>query len=235
MNEKENIFCIEYDVNGCLTKLKNLNDRYEMNWVLGQNLWGTVLAPDGIQVRKEHRITERNTLEEQYVFLNHTDFPIYLKETDLGIVLQLADSYDDARTCMERRCHTHIWCGKEAAWIKAVRMSGMAPNLGLGIKKGSICSYSVIRDEKKLSNDRGSFVLHPQLKKLLPNETYEICWELFWYADDKDFADKLMDLIGIPVVWLEQATLQKGETTHFVVRGKGIPSDISFESDLQIR
>ena len=116
------LFQIKYDENGNVESLKNVEDRYQMNWSVGEIPWGTVKSPKEIHVSKNYQITENGNLQESYIFKNETAFPVYFKEIDLGVFLSVPDSYVDSDECMQRHCHTHIWCGGEASWIKAVRI-----------------------------------------------------------------------------------------------------------------
>lgn len=224
-------FKFEYTEKGCLKNLQNNKDIYEMNWVAGEIPWGTAEIPEGVSISRMHRVTERDTLEESFLFTNSTQFPVFFKETDIGIYLSLPDSYEEAGECMLRHCHTHLWCGKEAAWIMALRMSGIGPHLGLILRKGSIASYSVRRNNEKLSNDRGSFLLHPEVTHLLPGESYELRWELFWFERQEEFQKKLLEYENMPVVIMKQCTFFQGENAEICVEGKGKPFEIEVICD----
>ncbi len=217
----ESKFELQYDENGDLILLRNKGDVWQMNWVEGQVPWGTTTAPKGIEVTKERGVTLEGNYRESYVFENCTEFPVYFKETDLGIAVALPDSYVDADECMKRHCHAHIWCGGEVSYIKAVRMSGIGPHLGMVLKEGSLDGYSIQRDVKKSSNDRGDFILHPKLDVLQPKERYEICMEWFWFESKRDFEAGLKEEHGLPVVEMGQCTYFLGEEISFHIRGKG--------------
>lgn len=225
----KNLFDVKYDENDCLALLQNVEDTNQMNWAQGEIPWGTVKLPKGMTVVKSHRITEKGTLEERYAFKNMSKFPIYIKECDLGIYLSLPDSYVDADECMARHCHTHIWCGGEASWIKALRMSGIGPHLGMVLRKGSLESYSIARDTAKSSNDRGSFLLHPDVSVLQSGESYEICWEWFWFDNPESFMEILIEHGVFPVVLLEQSTYFVGDKATFRIKGKGKAECISVQ------
>lgn len=215
------LFQIKYDENGNVESLKNVEDRYQMNWSVGEIPWGTVKSPKEIHVSKNYQITENGNLQESYIFKNETAFPVYFKEIDLGVFLSVPDSYVDSDECMQRHCHTHIWCGGEASWIKAVRMSGIAPHLGMMLRKGSLKSYSIERDFAKSSNDRGSFLLHPSIDVLQPREEYVLCFEWFWFQNPGDFEKILIKQENFPVTCMEQSTYFIGEKALFYIKGKG--------------
>ena len=143
------------------------NDRYQMNWVEGN--------------------TKGDIVREEYSFTNHTDKHIFTRLTDIGIYATFNDDYEGARVCMTQRCHTHIWCGGEVSYVMALRMGGEAPHMGLILTEGSLGGYSVERDIKRGSNDRGDFILHPEPFSLAPGETYQICWTLFPHNGKEDF------------------------------------------------
>lgn len=223
----ESFFEIKYDEQGCITSLRNKSDVNEMNWAEGEIPWGTVKLPKEIEIEKRRRITESGELEERYIFKNNTQFPIYFKETDLGIYLSLPDSYVDSDECMRRHCHTHIWCGKEVSWLKALRMSGIGPHLGMILRKGSLESYSIKRNEQKSSNDRGSFLIHPAVEVLQAGEAYEICWEWFWFEQAEAFESILLEKDNFFVTDMEQCTYFIGEKATFQLKGKGSLSSVS--------
>lgn len=223
----DNYFDIQCDEQGCITLLRNKTDVNRMNWAQGEIPWGTVKLPEGMEVEKKHRITEEGVLEERYLFRNKTDYPIYFKETDIGIYISLPDSYVDSDECMKRHCHTHIWCGQEASWIKALRMSGIGPHLGMALKKGSLKNYSIRRNEQKSSNDRGSFLLHPEIETLQAGESYEICWEWFWFDKAEGFEQILLEKENVLLTDMQQCTYFIGEKAVFQIRGKGSPKTVS--------
>lgn len=74
----------------------------------------------------------------------------------------MPDQYEDSKTSLIRRCHTHLFCGKDVSWICALRMGGEAPHLGMVVTEGSLAAYSVRRNLLRQSNDRGCFYLHPE-------------------------------------------------------------------------
>lgn len=222
----KDLFVTEYDSHGCLRSLINPLDPYQMDWVQKGSLWGEAKLPQGISVRREHWITEKGTLRESFCFTNETRFPIYFTETDLGIYVAYPDNYTDAWECMVRRCHTHVWCGGEASWIMALRMNGAGPHLGLMLREGSIGSYSIRRKEERSSNDRGEFLLHPELDCLFPGESYVLSWELFWFQEREAFKKTLEGSWEKPIVCLDQATFFPGESAQIQILYDKKPSEI---------
>lgn len=161
-------------------------DVYKMNWIEGNTEWGTVkcTVPLTVNVKSEKN---GDILKESYVFTNNTDKDIFTKLTDIGIYTPFNDDYTTAKECMTNKCHTHIWCGDDVAYIMALRMGGGPANLGLVLTEGSIRGYSVERDLKRMSNDRGDFILHPAPFSLAPKESYTVSWTLFPHTGKNDF------------------------------------------------
>lgn len=211
----------ESNENGNLNRLCHSGDIFRMNWADGEIPWGSIQAPEGVKYRVERNITADGNLEERFIFQNESSYPVYFKENDLGIFISLPDRYTKADECMKKNCHTHIWCGDEASWIKAVRMSGIGPHLGMALRKGGLRGYSIRRNETMLSNDRGSFLLHPNLDVLYPEEEYELCMEWFWYNKADDFREKLLEFENFPVISADQCTYFEGEDIRFRIMGKG--------------
>lgn len=207
----DNIFEVVYDENsGGISLLKNRNDEFSMNWVEGNAIWGTVkdskleefkLTETGMTAELSHkkfkirveRILKDNKLTERYTFINDFTYPVFANKGEIGIYATFNDSYDSADICMTNRCNTHIWCGRNTAWVNALKMGKSDINLGLVLTKGSIDCYSIERDLEKASNDRGDFILHPQAFSLEPNESYTVEWEIFFHNGTEDFNEKLSE------------------------------------------
>lgn len=186
-------------------------DPSDMNWIEGKKKWGETVVPDGISVSVDRQFTKEGNFQETYTFTNSTRFPMFFPKTDIGVYATFNDNYQEASTCLGQRCHTHIFCGGQAAYVMALRMSGRGPHLGLKVIEGSIEAYSVERDLEQRSNDRGDFILHPGIGKLEPGESARVVWELFWYETREDFVQNLLDTPGFPVVLQDQCTWFTGE------------------------
>ena len=222
----ENTFEMTEDENGGLSFLGSTQDVYRMNWVEGSRRWGSVCCPQGIAHTVERKLLDNGNLQETYGFTNTSDFPVFIRKTDIGIYTTFNDNYEDADVCMKMRCHTHIFCGGNSSWVMALRMGGEAPHLGLVLTEGSLSCYGVERKasaqgrEENLSNDRGDFILYPEMEELLPGESSQIVWELFWFQDRKDFAEQLLGHKGFMVMETKQCTIIKGEQIRFTVRAR---------------
>lgn len=224
--KKQYEFMMKEDAEKRLDFLGSRGDPAEMNWVQGNRKWGTVICPDTLTVKTDRHLTENGRLQESYRFTNVTGFPVVPQITEVGIYVTFHDNYEAAAECMERRCHTHLFCGEEMSYVQAFRMGGRPPHLGLQLVKGSIVSYSIEREEEKRSDDRGDFILHPEFLSIEPGETVEIVWELFWFEDQKDFEDKLLEKRGFALVAAENMTFFPGERMRFEIRMHGEPDTV---------
>lgn len=169
-----------------MKELINRNDRYKMNWAEGSTEWGTVKAPEGLDVSVTSEQQE-DVIIETFLFTNRTDRDIFTSLKDISIYTPFPDDYPDAGTCMTNRCHAHIWCGGNISYVMALRMGGEAPHLGLVLTQGSLGGYSVERDSARRSNDRGDIILHPSPASLAPGESFSVSWTLFWHDGISDF------------------------------------------------
>ena len=169
------------------------DDIYKMNWIEGETEWGTVKCSDGISVKTE---SERSgdIITERYIFTNTTDKYIFTDLDSISIYTPFNDDYTDSKTCITNRCHTHLFCGNDISYVMALRMGGEAPHLGLVLTRGSIGGYSVERDTRRMSNDRGDFILHPSPQVMAPGCSFEIEWKLFSHCGKIDFYDRAKKL-----------------------------------------
>lgn len=210
-------FVLRENPDGYMMYLGNKDDLKEMNWIEGENLWGEVLCPESLEVRITREYTYEGNLRETYVFKNITEFPVFIKKTDIGIYTTFNDNYQEAEKCLDYKCHTHIFCGDNAAYIMALRMSGKGSHLGLKLVQGNIHTYSIERDKTQRSDDRGDFILHPAIEKINPGEIIMIQWELFWFDSKDAFYNELLATPYFPVVLMNQSTYFIGEEIFFRV------------------
>ncbi len=88
----------------------------------------------------------------------------------LGFHFRCSTADTDSVTCRDYRCHAHVFCGENTSYIMALRMGGAAPHLGMVLTKGSLSAYSIERDLKLQSNDRGCFWLGSSAQEFAPGE-----------------------------------------------------------------
>uniref|UniRef100_UPI0006D25307 hypothetical protein n=1 Tax=Clostridium sp. NkU-1 TaxID=1095009 RepID=UPI0006D25307 len=207
-NTSEN-FKIELNNGGKIISLLHPRDKYQMNWVRGTNTWGSIRTELDLSVDITRKFTEKGAFRETYTFTNDTKYDICAVGTMLGIYTTFPDYYTDSVICTTTCCNTHIWCGGASSYICALRMGGGDINLGLVLVEGSLKGYSVERDIKNSSNERGDFILHPDNIHLKPGQSYTISWELFWFEDKANFEEKISDYKDFITI----------SSDHFVVLG----------------
>lgn len=78
-------FLVRWDRKGRLVSLQNSRDEAGMNWVKGEQVWGTVICEPELTMEVNRHFTERGTLAECYTFRNETDFDIWTLGTQVGI------------------------------------------------------------------------------------------------------------------------------------------------------
>lgn len=165
-------------------------DPYRMNWLRPDYEYGQVKTPKELEWEVENR-REGDVLYTKIRLTNPGKKPYFADAGSIGIAFPLPDSYEDAQTCLTRRCHTHIFCGRDVSYICALRMGGQPPHLGMVLTEGSLECYSVERDLSRMSNDRGCFWLHPGPMQFDAGETKRISWKIFPHQGKEDFLRRL--------------------------------------------
>ena len=147
-----------------------------------------VLREGTLEIHSCYSFAENGALRVTNRVSSLSDNDIFLERGEWGIAMPFADEYPDAKTCMTHRCHTHIWCGLEgASYICCLKMGEEPDNLGVLVTKGGWESYSQLGVD---SNDRGCFVLNPDVRVLCPGETYVLEYEIFPCTGKEDFLKK---------------------------------------------
>lgn len=154
---------------------------------------------------------------ETYTFRNTGKQPLRL--TDIEVNTPFNDNYPDAKTCVGRRCHAHIWAAGTAGYVCAMRMGAYAPHLGLMMTSGSLQGYSIKeRDQKKgSSNTRGVICLDPSDASLAPGKTYTFSWRIFPHMGMDDFYAQMLKRGGIQCT-ADRYVAQKGEKFTITLR-----------------
>ncbi len=200
-------------------------DPHRMNWVEGAKEWGTVVCKKGLEAKCEQTEAD-GVITERYTFTNTTEQVIFTSLFDISIYATFNDEYLNGSDCITNRCHAHVFCGGEVSWVLALRMGGFGPHLGLVLTEGSLGSYSVERDLKRMSNDRGDIILHPSPAVLEPGQTLTVEWRLFWHDGKEDFFRKAMELDPRFVrIDAERYVLFEGEPIRLTIRGAKALSD----------
>lgn len=220
------------ETDGTVAALRYPGDPDGMNWVEGTAAFGMVQGAQVVSVEKTahgvHAVYEtphlRITVDrelrgerycERYRFEDRLDVDVFFNRGKVGIYTTFNDNYDRAGVCMTQKCHTHIWCGRNSSYIRAVKMGPFPVGLGLVLTEGSLDTYSIANREQT-SNDRGDFVLHPAVFNLRPGEKMTVAWELFWF-EDGHFFDAIEKYDSVLTVDAPQYTVFEGEEIAFSV------------------
>lgn len=192
-------------------------DPYGMNWFRDDYTYAGTLTPEGMEASVTHE-KQGDVLKTKVVFKNVTDKPIFTSKTTVGIRFPLEDRYEGSEICLKRRCHAHIFCGENISYISALRMGGEAPHLGMLLTEGSLAGYSVERNLKKSSNDRGCFILHLSPMELLPGEESVLSWVIFPHEGKEDFYEKAASFGKFLRAEASSYVLYQGESCHITVK-----------------
>lgn len=157
---------------------------------------------------------ENGNFREEYTLKNDSETEIFLPEGEFGIYTTFNDSYHDVDTCLKGRCHAHFWLAGESSCVNGVKMSAKPPHIALVLTEGVLSSYSVQRDIRELSNDRGDFILHPSEIVIAPHGEYRLSWEIFFHNDD-DLFDRLKQYDTFINIQAEEYTLFPNEPLKF--------------------
>ncbi len=175
------------------------------------------------------RTVEGNRLREEYVFTNRLSADVFVPRGGIGIYTPFNDSYEKASVSMRLRCNTHIWCGGACSWVNAVKMGPCDFGLALVLTEGSLDSYSVERDLSQGSNDRGDFLLHPSMVRLLPGESFTVAWELFFY-ETGHFEEAIAGYESVILTEADRYVLFEGEPISFSLSRPGARVSLDGES-----
>ncbi len=173
---------------------------------------GTSCETNGVRVSVSRR-TDGGDVVERYTFTNLSPNDVTLG--NVGIFTPFNDNYTaGALVCMTNRCHAHVWAGGCAAWVKAMRMNGAAPHLGLVVTEGAIDDYDQWErgPEKGWSQTRGVLALAPRVGSLAPGASASVAWRIFAH-DGKDFDAQLLTRGGT-VVASDRYVYEVGETAR---------------------
>lgn len=187
----------------------------------------------GFTVTVERRLVGE-ALEESYTFASTgfgRDHTIGgLGSCEWGLYLPFNDNYPDSETCTTRRCNAHLWCGGASSWVRAQRMGGPGPHLGLVLTEGGWAGYSVQeRDLNVGSNVRGVFLVHPDRVTVPAGGSTRIAWRLFWHEGWDDFWRQAQQVPGFVRLSASQLSITNGE--NLVVRAEGAAADAAWDLD----
>ena len=230
--------------NGGLSSLVINGDSYEMNWVEGEKTFGVPFLElqtqfnrfEGLELKEVVidgdickavysngyvvvDVVRKNSdkYTETYTFTNISSNEIFFASDRIGVDMPFNDNYEDAETCLTRKCNTHIWCGEDSAYVMALRMGASDLNLGMCLTSGSICGYTQTTPAYA-KNDRGDFTLNFTPFSLMPGESYVFSHEMFVFADRNDFYTKARNYSRFIDVTMNHQTVFLGE--KLVIKAK---------------
>lgn len=157
---------------------------------------------------------------EKYEFTNQGKESVSL--TEMGIFTPFNDNYPDAKTCVNSRCHAHVWTGGNSAYVYALRMGAYAPHLGLVLTQGRISDYEIWHrgNDKGNSQTRGIIALCPDDMTLKPGKSESIEWKIFAHGGKQDFCDKASAL-GCRILSADSYLVAPGQTVAISdIKGK---------------
>ncbi|MBR5515529.1 MAG: hypothetical protein IKU52_04935 [Clostridia bacterium] len=258
------MFNIKYNAeNGGLESLIIKGDEYEMNWVESQtatfgvpyiklqvafnrfmgfeidsvninnDICNAVYSNPCVRIEVKRENSEK--YREEYTITNTSPNELFFPMGDLGIDMPFNDNYEDAETCLTKRCNTHLWCGENSSYIMALRMGASVLNTGLMVTKGSIGGYTQITPPYA-KNDRGDFRLDFSPFSLLPGESYTFSHEMFVFADKADFYSKIREYENFIYVDPDEYTVfldkyidikcyYKGKIKDFKISANGVDAN----------
>lgn len=187
-------------------------DPKQMNWLREDFPYARVKCPPEFSAEVHHE-KEEDVLITTVTITYHGTHPYFTNQGSFAISLPLQDRYTDSVTCRDYRCHAHVFCGENTSYIMALRMGGAAPHFGMVLTKGSLSGYSIERDLKLQSNDRGCFWLHPSPTKFAPGDAITLEWKIFPHEGRMDFGEKLKAFPQTILVNAEHYVVYPGESS----------------------
>ena len=191
-------------------------DPKQMNWLREDFPYAEVKCPPEFSAEVQNE-KDGDVLTTKIVISYNGAHPYFTNAGSIGVSFPLQDRYTDSVTCRDYRCHAHVFCGENTSYIMALRMGGAAPHLGMVLTKGSLAAYSIERDLKLQSNDRGCFWLHPSAQEFAPGDTMTLEWKVFPHQGRKDFREKLRAFSQAIRVDAEQYVIYPGETSKVTI------------------
>lgn len=200
-------------------------DSKKMNWFREDYPYAEVKCPEEFSWEVFHE-QQGDELTTTVAITNNSKHPYFTNKGSIGISFPLPDMYTESSICMNYRCHAHIHCGENTSYIMALRMGGDAPHLGMVLTEGSLSGYSIERDLKQSSNDRGCFWLHPSPKEFAAGEVMHISWKIFPHEGKEDFRKKLKEFSSVIQVEAERYIIYPGEKTAIKIFPSAEPKEV---------
>lgn len=194
-----------------MTFMSMKDDPAIMNWIIPANgtiypwindkkyEWGTIKKdiPQGdkkisVTTTMRRYLLGYNIVEE-FTIENKSQVPVDISQ--LSICTPWNARYLSIDSVKAKRCTVEVFQksdGHEASCVKATRINGKGPHVGLVIKHGDISGY-VTGDCNDLSDQStcGIMYMIPEKIMLQPKKKYILEWHIFSYNDTEDFWKKI--------------------------------------------
>lgn len=135
-----------------------------------------------------------------------------VKITSLAVSTPWRDVYESEGVAHETAVHAHISATGAQAWVLVKPMHGRAPFLGLTVREGRVCAYSVeARNQFTGSDVRGHVLLHvtdqarhpmafggQAAVTLPPGASYHLAWDIAWYENEAEFLAVAESTVRVP-------------------------------------
>lgn len=167
-----------------------------------------VFRAEDFEVKTVYSFNAEGNIVVRNEIANRKDVEAFLLKGQMGFNVCFYDDYKDSLTCVNSRCHTHIQCGGDMSYICLFKMGGGKINLGIKTLKGGFSAYEQL-DCK--SNDRGYFIVYPDVNEISPDKPYVLEYEIFVHKGRADFIKQLKNTDGYPYIEFEENTLFRGE------------------------
>lgn len=204
-----------------LTRRIHGNQPVDMNLIsfIEEADWAKVVwRLDYLEVETEYSFTKEGNMRVSNRFHNLSDMELLMDRGEWGIAMPFADEYPGAKECMTNRCHTHIWCGLSgASYVCCLKMGLEKDNIGLFVTEGGFESYS---QEDTKSNDRGWFLMHPDIKVLSPENDYVLTYEIFPCEGKEDFLNQCSNYDNFICVNATSFSIFEHQRLQFAVQCK---------------
>lgn len=180
-----------------------------------------VLRSENLEFKRKYCFTECGNLSVENQIANISDSLICFNNGELGINLSFRDEYPDSETCMRACYNEHIHCGGSgASYICALKMDESKSNVGLFVTTGGFLSYS---QRGVCSNNRGEFILHPELHSLHSQEIYRLSYEIFPCAGKNGFLEQCKSYHNFINIMSSNYSYFLGEEIFFKIECNGVP------------
>lgn len=190
-----------------ITSITVRKDPTRMNWIIPADgskypwlnrkdeEWGAITndipqQDEDIRIETDvKRYTIERNLIEEYTIENLSNVPIDLSH--IRICTPWNAHYLDIDTATAIRCKVDVHLmreGYDRTTIKATRINGKAPHVGLVVTHGDICSVTY-GDCHNISPTSTCGLMYLSFEKVMlpPHKKYTLQWHIFSFKDEKDF------------------------------------------------